>query len=551
MRRLFRLLTIYAVFARYRLDELLPDHAASGIVKFFIRLHPAAWTASTQVHPWGRLRLALEQLGPVFIKFGQLLSTRHDLLPEEAIGDLANLQDNVPPFGEQAAFDIIEAELKGTTEALFGHLERTPLASASVAQVHAGSLKDGREIVVKVIRPGIETLVQRDLALLLTGARWLQKIVPETKRFHPVQVVTDYRHILLGELDLGQEAANGAQFRRNFADSPVLYVPEVHWNLSTNKVLTMERVYGVPVSDTQSMLAAGVSLEHLSELGVEIFFTQVFRDNFFHADMHPGNVMVSLKDPQNPQYLSLDCAIVGSLSKQERFLLARQLMALLDKDYEQIAILMVEAGWVPQSTRIHEFQNALRTVLEPVLERPLNEIEFGPILIRLFQTARRFEMQALPQFMLLEKTLIHVEGLGRQLYPELDIWEIGRPLLEQWLRDQIGPGVIMQTIKRNGPALIEQIPHIPKLAWDALQEMRKLSENQQKLLQQVEQGHLKQLRRDRIITLLGLIGLGAGLSWGFNPHWSLSWSEIPLGAWVISALGASLILTRLRSNPDD
>ncbi|MEE2733422.1 MAG: 2-polyprenylphenol 6-hydroxylase [Pseudomonadota bacterium] len=551
MRRLARLFTIFTLLARYRLDELLPDHAATGPLKWLIRLHPAAWGAATTNHPWSRARLAMEQLGPVFIKFGQLLSTRHDLLPAEAIADLSNLQDNVPPFGEQAAFDIIEQELKGSINDLFGSLERKPLASASVAQVHAGTLKDGREIVVKVIRPGLEKLVERDLALLLTGARWLEKLVPETRRFHPVQVVKDYRHILLGELDLGQEAANSAQFRRNFNDSPLLYVPDIHWNLSTSKVLTMERVYGVPVSDTETMLKAGVKLEYLSEMGVEIFFTQVFRDNFFHADMHPGNVMVNLADPQNPQYLSLDNAIVGTLNKEERFLLARQLMALLDKDYEQIAILLVEAGWVPKHTKIHEFQNALRTVLEPVLERPLHEIEFGPVLIRLFQTARRFEMQALPQFMLLEKTLIHVEGLGRQLYPELDIWAIGRPLLEQWIRDQIGPSAIMQTVKRNAPALIEQIPHLPKLAWDALQEMRKLSENQQKLLQQVEERHLGRLRRDRIITLLGLIGLGFGLCWGLNPDLLPDWQQIPLGAWISGGIGSALLLTRLRGQSQD
>ncbi len=551
MKRLARLLTIWSVFARHRLDQLLPDHIATDILKLLIRLHPAAWAASTAEHPWARLRMAMEQLGPVFIKFGQLLSTRHDLLPEEAIEDLSRLQDRVPPFDEAAAIAIIEQELKRPVSELFGSLERTPLASASVAQVHAGTLKDGREIVVKVIRPGLHAVVEQDLALLLTGARWLQRVAPETKRFHPVQVVTDYRHILLGELDLGQEAANAAQFRRNFEDSPLLYVPEVHWNLSTNQVMTMERVYGVPVSDTATMKAAGVDLAQLSEIGVEIFFTQVFRDNFFHADMHPGNVMVSLKDPANPQYLSLDCAIVGTLSKAERFLLARQLMALLDKDYEQIALLMIEAGWVPPTIRVTEFQNALRTVLEPVLERPLHEIEFGPVLIRLFQTARRFEMQALPQFVLLEKTLIHVEGLGRQLYPELDIWEIGRPLLENWIRDQIGPSSIMQTIKRNGPALAEQLPQLPKLAWDALTELKKLSQNQHLLLEKIEQRHLKQLRRDRLFTLLGVAGVGLGLAWGLNPEWLPRWSEVPLGAWLIGGGGLALLLNRLRPPADN
>ena len=551
MKRLARLLTIWTAFARHRLDQLLPDHPATGVLKLLICLHPAAWGASTAEQPWARLRLAMEQLGPVFIKFGQLLSTRHDLLSADAITELTHLQDRVPPFGEDAAFAIIEAELKRPISELYGSLERRPLASASVAQVHSGTLKDGREIVVKVIRPGLEKIVEQDLALLLTGARFLEKVAPETKRFHPAQVVTDYRHILLGELDLGQEAANGAQFRRNFEDSPLLYVPEVHWNLSTSKVLTMERVYGVPVSDTASMKAAGVDLAQMSEIGVEIFFTQVFRDNFFHADMHPGNVMVSLKDPANPQYLSLDCAIVGTLSKSERFLLARQLMALLDKDYEQIALLMIEAGWVPPTIRVQDFQNALRTVLEPVLERPLHEIEFGPVLIRLFQTARRFEMQALPQFVLLEKTLIHVEGLGRQLYPELDIWAIGRPLLEQWIRDQIGPSSIMQSIKRNAPALAEALPNLPKMAWDALHELRTLSENQHKLLAKVEQRHLKQLRRDRIFTLLGLIALGLGVSWAANPGWVPQWSDVPAGAWLVGSAGLLLLLNRLRSPADN
>ncbi|MEZ5508450.1 MAG: 2-polyprenylphenol 6-hydroxylase [Gammaproteobacteria bacterium] len=551
MKRLARLLTIWSVFARYRLDQLLPSHPATGVLKLIIRLHPAAWGASTAEHPWARLRMAMEQLGPVFIKFGQLLSTRHDLLPLEAIEDLSRLQDQVPPFDEAAAIAIIEQELKQPVSELFGSLERKPLASASVAQVHAGTLKDGREIVVKVIRPGLEKIVEQDLQLLLTGARWLERVAPETKRFHPAQVVTDYRHILLGELDLGAEAANAAQFRRNFEDSPLLYVPEIHWQLSTTKVMTMERVYGVPVSDTAAMKAAGVDLAQLSEIGVEIFFTQVFRDNFFHADMHPGNVMVSLKDPANPQYLSLDCAIAGTLSKSERFLLARQLMALLDKDYEQIALLMIEAGWVPPTIRVQDFQNALRTVLEPVLERPLHEIEFGPILIRLFQTARRFEMQALPQFVLLEKTLIHVEGLGRQLYPELDIWAIGRPLLENWIRDQIGPSSIMQTIKRNGPALAEQLPQLPKLAWDALTELKKLSENQHLLLEKVERRHLQQLRRDRLFSLLGMAGVALGLTWGLNPGWEPEWSTIPLGAWLIGGAGLGLLLQRLRPMRDD
>lgn len=546
MHRLLRLLTIVGVIARYRLDQL--DPAAPLWLRAFIHLHPAAWRADTSTPVWQRAQQAMIELGPVFVKLGQLLSTRHDLLPAEAIAALSELQDRVPPFSGAAAFKIIEAELGAPIDTLFAELNQTPLASASVAQVHAGRLHDQREIVVKVLRPGIDVIVTRDLDLVETGARWLQRWLPESRRFHPLQVVQDYRYILLGELDLGQEAANASQFRRNFSDSPLLYVPEVHWKLSGRRVLTLERVYGVPVSDTATMEAAGVNLAHLSEIGVEIFFTQVFRDNFFHADMHPGNIMVNIDDPANPVYLSLDCAIAGTLSKHERFLLARQLMAFLEKDFEQIATLMVDAGWVPPHTRITDFQNALRVTLEPVLESPLDEIEFGPILMRLFQTARRFELQALPQFVLLEKTLIHVEGLGRQLYPGLDIWAIGRPLLEQWLRDQVSPQTLMQAFKRSAPALIEQVPHLPRLAWDTLQELRSLSEHQQRWLERVEQDHLRPRRRSRWLTGTGLVLLAVAAGWVVAPVNLPAPGQIPAPAWALVAVGAFLVWRGFRND---
>ncbi|MCG8672158.1 MAG: ubiquinone biosynthesis regulatory protein kinase UbiB [Pseudomonadales bacterium] len=544
MTRLARLLTILHVFAKYRLDELLPDHPAALPIRWFIRLFPSAWGRKKSTDPWERLRLALEELGPVFIKFGQLLSTRRDLLPDDAIEDLSKLQDQVPPFSEQAAIDIIESELKAPVTQLFSEFERKPLASASVAQVHTAVLPTGEDVVVKVVRPGIEKVVKRDVALLKSMAKLLVSLIPETTRFHPQQVVSDYEHIILGELDLGHEAANAAQFRRNFEGSPLLYVPDIYWQYSTPNVLTMERIYGVPVSDTEAMEKAGIDLETLSEIGVEIFFTQVFRDNFFHADMHPGNVFVSLEDPNQPQYISLDHAIAGSLSREERSLLARQLMALLDKDYEQIALLLIEAGWVPPHTRVTEFTHALRTVLEPVLEKPLQDIEFGPILVRLFNTARRFEMQALPQFVLLEKTLIHIEGLGRQLYPELDIWSVGRPLLEQWIRDQLGPSSVMQTIKRNGPALAEQIPQIPKMAFEALQEVRKLSSNQERILQAMHEQHVKSLRKERVTTLLGFAGIIIGGFWAIQPNAIPNLSDIPWPAWAMGAGGLFLIASK-------
>ena len=544
MNRIRRLLTILTVFAKYRLDDLLPDHPMAKPVHWIIRLIPAPRKHFEQYEAWARFRMAMEELGPVFIKFGQLLSTRRDLLPDDAIEELVKLQDQVPPFDETQSVAIIERELKKPVGELFASFEQTPLASASVAQVHCAKLHSGEEVVIKVIRPGIKAIVQRDMALLRTFASWLQKAITETGRFHPVQVVDDYNHIIMGELDLGQEAANAAQFRRNAESSDLLYVPEIHWKYCTSEVMVMERVYGVPISDIEAIKAAGIDLQTMAEVGVEIFFTQVFRDNFFHADMHPGNVLVSLKNPEQPQYLSLDCAIAGSLSRQERFLLARQLMALLDKDYEQIALLLVEAGWVPKHTAIQAFANALRTVLEPVLEKPLNDIEFGPILVRLFQTARRFEMQALPQFVLLEKTLIHVEGLGRQLYPELDIWTVGRPLLEEWIRDQVGPSALMQTLKRNAPALIEQVPHIPKLAWDALNEVKRLGENQEQLLAKLQQQQHNALRADRAVSTLGFSAIAVALLWGVNPEWVPHLSNIPWQAWGLGVAGAVLLLSR-------
>ena len=544
MKRLARLFTILHTFARYRLDELLPDHPATGLIRLLTRLLPGAWLPPKEKDPWVRLRLAMEELGPVFIKFGQLLSTRRDLLPEHAVEDLSKLQDRVPPFDEKQAIAIIEKELKAPVGQLFSEFDEKPLASASVAQVHTAVLPDGDHVVVKVIRPGIEHIVRRDINLLKSLANLLVSLIPETERFHPQQVVSDYEHIIFGELDLGHEAANAAQFRRNFEDSPLLYVPEIYWNYSTPKVLTMERIYGVPVSDTKAMAEAGIDMETLSEIGVEIFFTQVFRDNFFHADMHPGNVFVSLENPDQPQYISLDHAIAGSLSRQERALLARQLMALLDKDYEQMALLLVEAGWVPPHTRITEFTHALRTVLEPVLEKPLQDIEFGPILVRLFNTARRFEMQALPQFVLLEKTLIHIEGLGRQLYPELDIWTVGRPLLEQWIRDQLGPTAVMQTIKRSGPALAEQVPQLPRMAFEALQEVRNLSANQEKMLQKLHEQQLRSQRSDRISSLLGMGAILVGGYWAIHPGAIPHISDVPWPAWAIGLAGVFLIASK-------
>ena len=466
------------------------------------------------------------------------------MLTEEAIKELSKLQDQVPPFDENTSVAIIEKDLKGSVSSLFAQFETTPLASASIAQVHVAKLHTGEDVVVKVVRPNIENIIKHDVALMQTMAAWVESTIPDLQRFHLLQIVKDYEHIVIGELDMMREAANTCQFRRNFTDSPLLYVPEVYWDFCSNNVLVMERVYGVPISDIEAIKAAGINLETMAEIGVEIFFTQVFGDNFFHADMHPGNVLVSLENPEHPQYISIDNAIVGSLSREERYLLARQLMALLDKDYEQIALLLIDAGWVPKTIRVKEFEQALRGILEPIVERPLSDIEFGPILIKLFETARRFEMQALPQFLLLEKTLIHVEGLGQQLHPGLDIWTIGRPLLENWIRDQMGPEAIFKAVKRSTPALFEQLPQLPKMAWEALDEMRKLSENQERFLHQLETRHLQQVRRDRITLLAGCAAVITGAIWAMRPDLVPELASIPWPAWVLGIGGSAILLIK-------
>ena len=544
MKQLGRLFIILHVFAKYRLDQLLPNHAAALPIRFLFRIIPSSWFASTKEDPWVRLRLAFEELGPVYIKLGQLLSTRQDLLSDKAIEELSKLQDQVPPFDENASVSIIERELKAPVSTLFAEFGVTPLASASIAQVHTAVLHSGEDVVVKVVRPNIEKTVKQDVALMQSLARKVESLIPDLQRFHLLQIVKDYEYIILGELDMMREAANTSQFRRNFTDSPLLYVPEVYWKYCTGNVMVMERVYGVPISDVEAIKAAGINLQTLAEIGVEIFFTQVFSDNFFHADMHPGNVMVSLKNPEHPQYISIDNAIVGSLNRDERYLLARQLMALLDKDYEQIALLLIDAGWVPKNIRVKELEHSLRGILEPILERPLSEIEFGPILVRLFQTARRFEMQALPQFLLLEKTLIHVEGLGQQLYPELDIWALGRPLLENWIQDQMGPDAVLKAIKRSTPAMFEQLPQLPKMAWEALDEMRKFSENQEHLLHQIETRHLQQVRRDRITLLTGCAAVITGAIWAMRPDLVPDVNNIPWAAWVLGLGGSTVLLTK-------
>lgn len=453
-----RLFTILRVIIRYRLDDYLFALNLPWYLAIWQRLLPWRWLRKEQSNrPAGEaIRLALEELGPVFIKFGQILSTRRDLLPPDMADELARLQDRVPPFSPTEARTRIESELGGPIEQHFAWFDEQPLASASIAQVHGARLKTGEEVVVKVIRPNLRPIIRQDIAWLFLLARFAESLSADARRLRPIEVVSDYEKTIYDELDLLREAANASQLGRNFADSPLMYVPKIHWPLCREKVLVMERVYGIAVTDMPALIDQRTDLKLLAERGVETFFTQVFRDSFFHADMHPGNIFISTKTPWNPQYIAIDCGIVGSLTNEDQDYLARNLLAFFQRDYRKVAQLHIDSGWVPASTRVNELEAAIRTVCEPIFEKPLKDISFGMLLLRLFQTARRFNMEVQPQLVLLQKTLLNIEGLGRQLYPDLDLWSTAKPYLERWMRQRYSPKQIAGQLQQQ----IEKLPHL-------------------------------------------------------------------------------------------
>ncbi|MCD5982923.1 MULTISPECIES: ubiquinone biosynthesis regulatory protein kinase UbiB [Pseudomonas] len=466
VRRLFR---IQRVVIRYRLDDLLfalPLPWWMLAVRFVL---PWRWLprSKSELSRGARFRLALQDLGPIFIKFGQLLSTRRDLLPEDIADELMLLQDRVPPFDQNLAIKLIEEQLGAKICDVFSRFDETPLASASVAQVHAARLKTGEEVVVKVVRPGLKPIIGQDLAWLFILARTAERVSADARLLHPVQVVMDYEKTIYDELDLLREAANSSQLRRNFEGSELLYVPQVYWDWCRPKVLVMERIYGVQVTDLATLADQRTDMKLLAERGVEIFFTQIFRDSFFHADMHPGNIFVSTVSPWSPQYIAIDCGIVGSLTPEDQDYLARNLFAFFKRDYRRVAQLHIDSGWVPAETKLNEFEAAIRTVCEPIFEKPLKDISFGQVLMRLFQTARRFNMEVQPQLVLLQKTLLNIEGLGRQLYPELDLWSTAQPYLERWMRERVSP----RTLVSNLQSQVEQLPHIANMTRDLLERL--------------------------------------------------------------------------------
>lgn len=522
--RFSRFYQIQKTLLQYGLDELIPPTWQPWYARTMRK--SAFWLRNRYpADPVGkRLRLALQSLGPVWIKFGQMLSTRRDLLPADIADELAKLQDKVDPFpGEQAQQLIEQAlELNDISE-LFSSFSVTPLASASIAQVHAAVLRlaDGSDadVVIKVIRPDIRRQIIADLDLMDGLAAIAARYLPDGKRLRPREVVSEYRKTILDELDLQREAANAIQLRRNFEGSDSLYIPYVHSDFSRPNVMVMERIYGIPVSDIAALNAQHTDMELLAKRGVEVFFTQVFRDSFFHADMHPGNIFVAREHPDNPKYIGIDCGIVGTLNSEDKRYLAENFVAFFNRDYRKVAQLHLDSGWVPIDTNVEEFESAIRTVCEPIFQKPLADISFGHVLLNLFSTARRFNMQVQPQLVLLQKTLLYVEGLGRQLYPQLDLWKTAKPFLESWVKQQVGLPALWRQVKDNAPFWAEKLPQMPTLLHRYLEQGPK---QQAVLIQQLQLLQLQQYKANRQIiaaafaagTLIsGTIALSFGTVW--------------------------------------
>jgi len=500
MRHVARLVFIVFIVLRFGLDELALSSFRQRWVRALVRLMTIGRRLDA---PRGvRLRIALERLGPIFVKFGQVLSTRRDLLPEDFADELAKLQDDVPPFPAAQARVLVERAFNRPIDAIFASFEAEPVASASIAQVHFAVLKDGREVAVKVLRPGMLAVIDDDLSLMRTLARWIERLSADAKRLKPREVVAEFDNYLHDELDLVREAANAAHLRRNMEGLSLVMVPEMVWELCTTSVIVMERMHGVPISQTQRLRDAGVDIAKLARDGVTIFFTQVFRDGFFHADMHPGNIQVSIAPQTFGRYIALDFGIVGTLTEVDKEYLAQNFIAFFRRDYKRVAELHLESGWVPAGTRVDELEGAIRAVCEPHFDRPLKDISLGQVLLRLFQTSRRFNVEIQPQLVLLQKTLLNVEGLGRQLDPELDLWNTAKPFLERWMNDQIGWRGLLDRLKNEAPRYVQLLPELPRLLHQALQPR---SSAEQRALEAL---YLEQRRTNRLLQTLIYGGLG-------------------------------------------
>jgi ubiquinone biosynthesis protein len=541
LRVLARLIQMQRVLLKHGLDDLVSATHLYRPMRLLVLLSPDIWR--TRRNKAGRgesLRLALTELGPIFVKFGQAVSTRRDLLPADVADELAKLQDRVPPFPGAAARAIVERAYGRPIGDTFAEFDETPLAAASIAQVHSARLPNGKEVVVKVLRPGMRAVIERDLEVLYALARLAQQYWSEGRRLRPIELVAEYEKTVLDELDLMREAANAAQLKRNFAGSDLLYVPEIHWDYCRTDVMVMERIHGVPISDLARLRSAGTDIAKLAQNGVRIFFTQVFRHNFFHADMHPGNIFVLVDDPRNPRYAAVDFGIVGTLDPRDQQYLADNFLAVFDRDYRRVATLHVESGWVPPQTRVDEMESAVRTVCEPIFDRPLKDISFGNILLRLFEISRRFNMVIQPQLILLQKTLLNVEGLGRELYPELDIWSTATPILRQWMRERTSPRSILAGLRSQLPELMEAARALPPIlkgavhrAQDGKLRMR-LDSPDLELLKTA----LQETSRRREAVIIGATIFLGGIVWlavSHGPAWP-GWTLLAVGCvWIYVA----------------
>lgn len=472
--RITRLLRIVTVAVRFGLDDIVLSHErVRGLRPWVSRV--LFWRDLSTPRAI-RLRLALEALGPIFVKFGQMLSTRRDILPTDIADELAKLQDSVPPFPAEVVTATLERYYKRPVDQVFASFDRTPKASASVAQVHFATLPDGTPVAVKVLRPGIDAVIAHDLALMHTAASLVERVSADARRLRPREVVAEFEKTIRDELDLTREAANCSQLRRNFQHSPLLLVPVVYWDYTTQEVLVMERMEGVPISRVDELVAAGIDLKRLARIGVEIFFTQVFRDGYFHADMHPGNIFVAIDPAHHGKYIALDFGIMGTLSETDKSYLAQNFLAFFRRDYYRVATAHIESGWVPPDTRVDELEAEIRVVLEPIFDRPLKEISLAKVLVSLFRASRRFHVRVQPQLTLLQKTLLAVEGLGRQLDPDLDLWVTAKPFLERWMKDQIGLPALQRRLLAEAPYIVAALPELPRLVHRRLLEPAAASE---------------------------------------------------------------------------
>ena len=513
MRNLVRLLQINRVLVNHGLDDIVQAAHLFRPLRLIARLSPASWGAKKQGPRGERIRLALQELGPIFVKFGQALSTRRDLLPLDIADELAMLQDRVPPFPSSEAKAMAEKAYGQGLDEVFERFDDEPLAAASIAQVHKATLKSGEEVIVKILRPGVEAQIRQDLDVLHALARLAQRHWPEARRLRPVDVVNEYEKTVIDELDMMREAANAAQLKRNFSGSNKLYVPEIFWEYCRPDILVMERISGVPISDMDALNAAGTDMQKLAENGVDIFFTQVFKHNFFHADMHPGNIFVDISDPSQPRYIAVDFGIVGTLSSRDQHYLAENFLAFFERDYYRVAKLHVDSGWVPPETRIDEFESAIRTVCEPIFNKPLKDISFGQVLLRLFRTARRFNMEIQPQLVLLQKTLLNIEGLGRELYPELDLWKTAHPILRGWVEERVSGKYMFQRLREQLPELGESLQGVPELARKLIEQLADGRFNLQVTVPEIEKLRAEQMagRRQQWRAIFGAATLLSGV----------------------------------------